>query len=167
MIIIYQTSRRIWRTIYLCRKKYWKIHVLSSFNRKISYKNWEKWRRNYKKPHHTDYNLLILQDLWQSHYKILLMILLNDFMKIKVNTDMLQKNVKIVELNGHYQTVHQHPTNPTHPHSFSPTHTQPKYFPTHHHPSKTMPHSPSPTQNNAHTPPLTPTHPKQCPAHTK
>ena len=47
----------------------------------------------------TDYNLLIAQELWQAHYQILLMILLNKFIELNVNTDTIIKNVKLVELN--------------------------------------------------------------------
>ena len=47
----------------------------------------------------TNYNLLIAQDLWHTHYQILLIILLKELMKLNVNTDMLIKNAKLVELN--------------------------------------------------------------------
>ena len=47
----------------------------------------------------TDYNLLIVQDLWQVHYQILLIILLKEFIKLNVNTDTLIKNVKLAESN--------------------------------------------------------------------
>ena len=42
----------------------------------------------------TDYNLIIVQDLWQAHHQILLIILLKEFMKLNVNTDTMVKNVK-------------------------------------------------------------------------
>ena len=51
-----------------------------------------------QKPHLTNYNLLIAQDLWQAHYQILLIILLKQFIKLSVNIDMIIKNVKHVEL---------------------------------------------------------------------
>ena len=35
----------------------------------------------------TDYNLLRVQDLWQAHPQILLIILLKEFIKLNVNTD--------------------------------------------------------------------------------
>ena len=46
-----------------------------------------------KKPYPTDYNLSIAQDLWQTHYLILPIILLKEFIKLNVNTDTI-KNVK-------------------------------------------------------------------------
>ena len=52
-----------------------------------------------KKPYPTDYNLSIAQDLWQTHYLILPIILLKEFIKLNVNTDIIIKNVKIVKLN--------------------------------------------------------------------
>ena len=47
-----------------------------------------------------DYNLLITQDLWQIHYQILLIILLKEFIKVKVNTDMMINNMKLAELSA-------------------------------------------------------------------
>ena len=47
----------------------------------------------------TNYNLLIAQDLRQAHYQILLIILLNELVKLNVNMDIMIKNVKRVELN--------------------------------------------------------------------
>ena len=47
-----------------------------------------------------DHNLLITQDLWQVHYQILLIILLKEFIKVKVNTDMMINNMKLVELSA-------------------------------------------------------------------
>ena len=39
------------------------------------------------------------QDLWQAYYQVLLIILMNKFIKLTVNTDMIIKNVKRWELN--------------------------------------------------------------------
>ena len=39
----------------------------------------------------TDYNLLIVQDLWQAHYKILSITFLKEFIKLNVNLDMMIK----------------------------------------------------------------------------
>ena len=39
-----------------------------------------------------------MQDLWQAHYQILLIILLKQFIKLNVITDTNIKNVKLVEL---------------------------------------------------------------------
>ena len=52
-----------------------------------------------QKTYLTNYNLLIAQDLWQAHYQVLLIILLEKFIKLNVNTNTLIKNVKLVELN--------------------------------------------------------------------
>ena len=52
-----------------------------------------------KKIYLTYYNLLIAQDLWQTHYQILSIIILKEFIKLNINTDTIIKNVKLVELN--------------------------------------------------------------------
>ena len=100
-----RTSRKIWRAIYFFRRKYLQMHYLFNFNRKTSYKNWLKWRRNYKnhilhilliykiKSDFILQNLLIVQDLWQAHYQFLSIILLKKFLKLNVKT------VKRAELN--------------------------------------------------------------------
>ena len=44
------------------------------------------------------YNLLIAQDLWQVHYQILSIIFLKEFIEYNVNSNMMIKNVKHVEL---------------------------------------------------------------------
>ena len=44
-------------------------------------------------------NLLIAQDLWQAHYRILSIILLKEFIKLNVDTDTVVKYVKLSELN--------------------------------------------------------------------
>ena len=44
----------------------------------------------------TDYNLLILQNLWQDLYQILSTIFLKEFIKLNVNMDTTIKNVKLV-----------------------------------------------------------------------
>ena len=49
-------------------------------------------------------NLLIVQDLWQAHYQILLIILLKDFIRLNVKKNMILKNVKLAELNGKIST---------------------------------------------------------------
>ena len=53
----------------------------------------------------TYYNLLIVQDLWQGHYKILPIISLKEFIKSNVNMDLLMKNVKLVELTIKIATI--------------------------------------------------------------
>ena len=53
----------------------------------------------------TYYNLLIAQDLWQAHYKILPIISLKEFRKSNVNMDLLMKNVKLVELTIKIATI--------------------------------------------------------------
>ena len=47
----------------------------------------------------TFYSLLIAQGLWQAHYKILLIIYLNDFTELNINLNVAIKNMKYVELN--------------------------------------------------------------------
>ena len=47
----------------------------------------------------TYYKLLIAQDLWQVHYQILSIFFVKEFIKLNVNSDMMIKNVKHVELN--------------------------------------------------------------------
>ena len=55
----------------------------------------EKLQKSYL----TNYNLLIVQDLWQVHYQILLPNFLEEFMKSYGNIDMIIKNANHVELN--------------------------------------------------------------------
>ena len=64
-----------------------------------------KTERKLQKPHLTDYNLLITQDLWQVYYPILLIILLKEFIKLNVNICMIMKNLKCVELS---YVIHTH-----------------------------------------------------------
>ena len=51
------------------------------------------------------YNLLIAEDLWQAHYQILSIIFLKEFIELNVNTSMMTKNAKLVELNMSIATV--------------------------------------------------------------
>ena len=55
-----------------------------------------KVEKKSQKPYHTDRKLLTVQDLWQAHYQILLIILWKEFIKLNVNTDMMIENVKLV-----------------------------------------------------------------------
>ena len=50
-------------------------------------------------PYLTSYNLLIVQDLWQALYKILLIIFLKEFIKWNANTNIIIKSTNHVELN--------------------------------------------------------------------
>ena len=50
-------------------------------------------------------NLLTVQDLWQAHYQILSIIFVKEFTELNVNTDMMIKNLKLVELNISIVTV--------------------------------------------------------------
>ena len=61
--------------------------------------------RNNKKVYLTYYNLLIVQNLWQVHYQILSIIFLKEFKELNVNTDMMIKNVKFMELSIRIVTV--------------------------------------------------------------
>ena len=56
-----------------------------------------KKRGKSRKLYLTDHNLVIPQDLWQSHYQILLKILLKEFKKLNVNMNTMIKNVKLSE----------------------------------------------------------------------
>ena len=49
-------------------------------------------------PYLTNYNLLIVQDLWQAYYQIFLIILLKEFIKLNVHLDMIIKKVKRAEV---------------------------------------------------------------------
>ena len=80
-----RVTRRIWKTIYLFRRKHWKKKQnRCSSNRKRSYKNWWKLRSNYKK------YILQIPIYW--------LILVKEFIKLNVNLDMMIKNVKLAEL---------------------------------------------------------------------
>ena len=61
--------------------------------------------RKLQKIYLTYYNLLIAQDLWQGYYQILWIIFLKEFIKLNVNSDMMMKNLKDVELNISIATV--------------------------------------------------------------
>ena len=67
-----------------------------------------KIEKKLQKIYLTYYNLLIVQDLWQAHYQILSIILLKEFIKLNVNTDMMSKKVKLAELNMSVATVLLH-----------------------------------------------------------
>ena len=47
-----------------------------------------------QKTYPTDYNLLIVQDLWEAHDQMQLLILVVEFIKLKVNRDTTIKNVR-------------------------------------------------------------------------
>ena len=53
----------------------------------------------------TDSNLLIGQDLCQTCYKMLLIILLKEFVKLNVDTNTMIKNVKLAELDTTFASV--------------------------------------------------------------
>ena len=53
----------------------------------------------------TYYNLLMAPALWQGHYQILTIIFLKEFIELNVNTDMMIKNLKLLELNLSIATV--------------------------------------------------------------
>ena len=50
----------------------------------------------------TDYNLLIMQYLWQAQYLALLISLLKELMKLNINTSTTIKYVKLVEISNKY-----------------------------------------------------------------
>ena len=51
-------------------------------------------------------NLLIVQDLWQAYYQILLIIFLRELKKLNAKMYKLTKNVKLVELHTKYAAKH-------------------------------------------------------------
>ena len=53
----------------------------------------------------TYYSLLIVQYLWQVHYKILSIIPLKEFIELNVNSDTMIKNVKHVKVKASIATV--------------------------------------------------------------
>ena len=58
-----------------------------------------KMENTLQKIYPTYYRLLIVQDLWQIHYQILSIISLKEFIELNVNSDIMIKSVKLVELN--------------------------------------------------------------------
>ena len=64
-----------------------------------------KMEKKLQKVYLTYYNLLIAQDLWQTHYLIFSIIFLKEFIELNVNTDMMIKNVKLAELNISIATI--------------------------------------------------------------
>ena len=55
--------------------------------------------KNLEKPYLTKCNLLIVKDLWQAYYKILLIILMKEFTKQNINMNIIIKIAKREELN--------------------------------------------------------------------
>ena len=55
-------------------------------------------KKKSQKPYLTDYNVLIVQDLWQALFQIVLVILLNKLINLNVNMSMITKNVNFMEL---------------------------------------------------------------------
>ena len=55
--------------------------------------------KNLEKPYLTKCNLLIVKDLWQAHYKILLIIFMKEFIKQNINMNIIIKIAKREELN--------------------------------------------------------------------
>ena len=49
--------------------------------------------------------LQFIDTLWQRHYQILLIIFLNEFIKLNLSTDMLIKNAKLAKINISIVTV--------------------------------------------------------------
>ena len=46
----------------------------------------------------TNYNFLIVRDIWKVSYQILLIVLLKEFIKLNANMEMIIKNAKLAEL---------------------------------------------------------------------
>ena len=55
-------------------------------------------KKKSQKPYLTDYNILIVQDLWQALFQIVLVILLNELINLNINMSMITKNVNFMEL---------------------------------------------------------------------
>ena len=81
------------------------MHNIFSSTRKKKLQELIKKENKSKKKNLTDNNLLIVQNLWPTHYQVLSIYLLKEFKKINVNMDMMIKNVKLVELNTEIATV--------------------------------------------------------------
>ena len=71
-MIIKDVSRRIWKTIDLFTRKQWKIekHITMTVPIEKKLQELMKMKKKLQKIYPTDYNLLLAQDLWQSHYQI-------------------------------------------------------------------------------------------------
>ena len=60
---------------------------------------------NLQNPYPTDYNLLILQDLWRAYCQISLIILLKEFTKFNANSITIIQNVKLAKSNTRIATA--------------------------------------------------------------
>ena len=58
-----------------------------------------------QKPHHTVYNSLTAQELWQVHYQTLFIVLLNEFIQLNVNMVIIIENMKRVGFNTKISSV--------------------------------------------------------------
>ena len=76
-------------------KKYEEIHNLFSSNKNLVKEEKKLGQNSYP----TNYNLLIVWNLLQVYYQILLIILVKKFIKLNVNMDMIMKNVHNREIN--------------------------------------------------------------------
>ena len=62
-------------------------------------------KKKIQKIYLTQYNSLIAQDLWETSYQILPLIILKQFNELNVNLNAMIKDVKLVELNKSTVTV--------------------------------------------------------------
>ena len=76
-------------------KKYEEIHNLFSSNKNLVKEEKKLGQNSYP----TNYNLLIVWNLLQVYYQILLIILVKKFIKLNANMDMIMKNVQNREIN--------------------------------------------------------------------
>ena len=76
-------------------KKNEEIHNLFSSNKNLVKEEKKLGQNSYP----TNYNLLIVWNLLQVYYQILLIILVKKFIKLNVNMDMIMKNVQNREIN--------------------------------------------------------------------
>ena len=62
---------------------------IASIKKKKNLKQLIKMEKKLQKIYHTYYILLIVQNLWQAHLKILLIVYLKDFIELNVNQNMM------------------------------------------------------------------------------
>ena len=56
-------------------------------------------KKKLRKPYLTNFNSLIAQDLWQTHYQKLLIILQKEFTKLNITINTILQSAKCVKLN--------------------------------------------------------------------
>ena len=77
-------------------RKNWKIQSLFSSNKKNKFKGLIK-REKIPKAYLTNCNLLMVQDLWQAPCQILFIILLEEFIKLNVNSNLVDNLARRID----------------------------------------------------------------------